>query len=67
MRRRRSADVGIKFGSTRVPRVSSGVAPELSSHQLNVFTIEEKLVERSFRRDAENHTPEACATIKPRR
>jgi len=33
-----------KMGSTRVPRVESGVAPD-----------------SSFRRDAENRTPEACA------
>ena len=42
-------------GSARVPRASSGVAPEpLADKFLN-------LVERNFRRDAENHRPEACA------
>ena len=51
----------IGLGSARVPRASSGVAPALSS--LTIFEIlsEEKFVDRRFRRDAENHTPEACA------
>ena len=40
--------------STRVSRVGSGVAPEPSS---------DKLVGRNFRRDAENHPPEAGATV----
>jgi xanthine dehydrogenase molybdopterin binding subunit/xanthine dehydrogenase small subunit len=41
--------------STRVSRVGSGVTPKPSSDKLN-------LVERNFRRDAENHPPEAGAT-----
>src|ERR1039458_1939500 len=49
------------MGSARVPRASSGVAPELSSHTLPGISRREKFVGRCFRRDAENHTPEACA------
>jgi phosphoribosylformylglycinamidine synthase len=42
-------------GSTRVPRVESGVAPDSSKAQT------EKSVEQGFRRDAENGTRDACA------
>jgi hypothetical protein len=49
------------MGSTCVARVSSGVAPELSAHHQPAICRAETLVERSFRRDAENHTPEAYA------
>src|ERR1017187_4206327 len=49
------------MGSARVPRASSGVAPELSSHTLPGISGREKFAGRCFRRDAENHTPEACA------
>jgi ATP-dependent helicase HrpB len=45
----------LKLGSARVPRADPGVSPE--SRQTNVQSGEQ-----SFRRDAENHTPEACAT-----
>ncbi|MEO6036493.1 MAG: phosphoribosylformylglycinamidine synthase subunit PurL [Verrucomicrobiota bacterium] len=41
-------------GTTRVPRVESGVAPDSSKTQIN-------LDERGFRRDAENDTRDACA------
>ena len=40
-------------GSARVPRAESGVAPDSCSTNL--------LELQSFRRDAENRTPEACA------
>ena len=49
------------MGSARLPRASAGVAPELSSHHLPAIGGGKKLAGRSFRRDAENHTPEACA------
>ena len=52
-----------ELGSARVPRASSGVAPELLSIHSAGQQGGEKLVEQSFRRDAENHTPEACATL----
>jgi hypothetical protein len=52
-------------GSARVPRASSGVAPELSPPILSEISSGEKFVERGFRRDAENHTPEAYAPPKP--
>ena len=42
-----------EMGGTRVPRVESGVAPDSSKTQT------EKSDQRSFRRDAENGTPEA--------
>src|ERR1017187_8131105 len=48
-------------GSARVPRASSGVAPELSSPTLPGISRKEKFAGRCFRRDAENYTPEACA------
>ena len=48
-------------GSARVPRARSGVAPELRRSNQNLGEVE-KFVGRNFRRDAENHTPEACAT-----
>jgi histidyl-tRNA synthetase len=41
-----------KRGSTRVPHVESGVAPDSLASQPE---------EKCFRRDAENSTPEACA------
>ena len=47
----------VAFGSTRVPRVVSGVTPETSSDQ----TSSEKLVEQSARRDASQGTRDACA------
>src|ERR1039458_1033375 len=49
------------MGSARVPRASSGVAPELLPHTLPGISRREKFAGRCFRRDAENHTPEACA------
>jgi len=45
-------------GSARVPRAESGVAPDSSKKQTDLI---EKPGEKSFRRDAENGTPEACA------
>ena len=48
--------------STRVSRVSSGVAPELSLHHSSLSVLDEKLAQRCFRRDAENYPPEAGAT-----
>ena len=56
-----SPNSGIGMGSARVPRASSGVAPELPSHTLAGISRREKFAGRCFRRDAENHTPEACA------
>ena len=53
-------------GSARVPRASSGVAPELASPHLPGIMGGEKLVEPGFRRDAENHTPEARAPRNPK-
>ena len=49
------------MGSARVPRASSGVAPELSSPISLGFSGGEKFAGQGFRRDAENHTPEAWA------
>jgi ATP-dependent helicase HrpB len=52
-------DLGaLKLGSARVPRAESGVAPD--SRKSNM-PAGEKLVQRDFRRDAENDTPEARA------
>jgi hypothetical protein len=51
----------VKMGSARLWRASSGVPPELSSHHLPEAGGVRKCAGRSFRRDAENHTPEACA------
>jgi phosphoribosylformylglycinamidine synthase len=45
-------------GSTRVPRVESGVAPDSSTSQPSP---KNNLDERGFRRDAENGTRDACA------
>jgi len=44
------------MGSTRVSRVSSGVAPELSLHSSNLGASREKVVGWIFRRDTENHS-----------
>jgi hypothetical protein len=54
-----NSEVGM--GSARVARASSGVAPELLSHTTSGLLGATKFVGRCFRRDAENHTPEACA------
>jgi type I restriction-modification system DNA methylase subunit len=43
------------MGSARVSRAESGVAPDSSAAPIK------KSVKQSFRRDAENDTPEACA------
>jgi NAD+ synthetase len=51
--------VDLKNGGTRVPRVESGVAPDSSTIS---FDAPQKSGGRNFRRDAENDTPEACAT-----
>src|ERR1017187_7251373 len=56
-----SPNSGIGMGSARVRRPSSGVAPELSSHTLPGISGREWFAGPCFRRDAENHTPEACA------
>jgi L-fuconolactonase len=48
-------------GRARVSRASPGVAPELSSHTIPVLDRTKNFVGRRFRRDAENHMPEACA------
>jgi phosphoribosylformylglycinamidine synthase subunit PurL len=45
-------------GSTRVPRVESGVAPDSSTTQIS---SKNNLDEQGFRRDAENGTRDACA------
>ncbi len=50
-----------KIGSARVSRASSGVAPELLPPAMSKISRAENFVERCFRRDAENHTPEARA------
>ena len=52
-------DVGI--GSACLRRASSGVAPELSSHTIFDLARARNFGRRGFRRDAENHTPEARA------
>ena len=48
----------METGSTRVPRVESDVAPD--SRPTKILT-QKSLMTMSFRRDAENCTPEACA------
>jgi ATP-dependent helicase HrpB len=49
------ADLGaLKLGSASVPLAESGVAPDSRSNKISS-------AEQSFRRDAENRTPEACA------
>jgi hypothetical protein len=58
---RLTSNLETKMGSARVPRASSGVAPELLPPATRKFSSAENFVERCFRRDAENHTPEACA------
>jgi len=50
-----------RMGSARVPRASSGVAPELLSPAIPGLSSAEKSEGLCFRRGAENHTPEACA------
>jgi hypothetical protein len=52
-----SVTVADAKGSARVPRAESGVAPD------SLKTQTEKIVGQSFRRDAENRTPEACAPL----
>jgi 5-methyltetrahydrofolate--homocysteine methyltransferase len=47
------------YGSARVPRAESGVAPD---SRLTNSAGEEKLVLRSVGRDAQHGTPEACAS-----
>ena len=49
------------IGSARLWRASSGVAPEVSSHTILGLSRARNFVRRGFRRDAENHTPEARA------
>jgi ATP-dependent helicase HrpB len=52
-------DLGaLKMGSACVPRAESGVAPDSRETKMQ---SREKSVQRDFRRDAENCTPEACA------
>src|ERR1035437_4597152 len=51
----------MEIGSARVPRASSGVAPELLSHTLPGISGAKKFARRIFRRDAEKHVPEARA------
>jgi hypothetical protein len=48
-------------GRARVSRADSGVPPGLSLHHLLGTDGIRKFAGRGFRRDAENHTPEACA------
>jgi L-iditol 2-dehydrogenase len=49
------------MGSAHVSRASSGVTPELSSQTISKVSGAGSFEERSFRRDAENNTPEASA------
>jgi F1F0 ATPase subunit 2 len=58
---RLTSNLETKMGSARVPRASSGVAPELLPPEVSKISRAENFVERCFRRDAENHTPEARA------
>jgi NAD+ synthase (glutamine-hydrolysing) len=51
--------VDLENGGTRVPHIASGVAPDAS---IKPILSAETAEEQNFRRDAENHTPEACAT-----
>jgi hypothetical protein len=53
-------------GSARVPRAGSGVAPEPPSSIIPEISTGENFVGRSFRRNAENHTRDACAPQPPR-
>src|SRR5665213_3298573 len=56
-------DLGaLKLGSASVPLAESGVAPD--SHETKMPSWG-KLVERDFRRDAENGTRDACAPQSP--
>src|SRR5580704_5006151 len=52
------------MGRTRVPRVSSAVAPEILSHVILGIPGGEKLVRRGLVRDAKNHKPEASVSRK---
>src|ERR1017187_4475008 len=49
------------LGSARVPRASSGVAPELSSSIISGISTAKNFAGRGFWRDAKNHTRDACA------
>ena len=49
------------MGSARVPRAADGVPPVVSSSHSSLTVWWFSQAEKSFRRDAANHTPEACA------
>src|ERR1039458_7144815 len=49
------------LGSARVPRASSGVAPELSSSIISGISTAKNFVGQDFWRDAKNHTRDAHA------
>jgi hypothetical protein len=49
------------MGSTSLRRVVCGVAPQTSFHKLLSPNGAEMMVKRSFRRDVENSTRDACA------
>ena len=56
-------------GSARVPRASSGGAPEhstITAYSLSGIGRGDKVGGRSFRRGAANHTPEAYPPRMPR-
>jgi hypothetical protein len=55
-----SSNAEVEKRSARLRRASSGVAPEPSSHHLSAICGGKRFVGQGFRRDAENHTPEAC-------
>ena len=55
------ANAEVRMGSARLRRASSGVAPELSSSTIFGLSRGRNFVRQVFRRDAENHTPEARA------
>ena len=58
---RLTSNLETRMGSARVPRASSGVAPEFLSPAIPGLSSAEKSEGLCFRRRAENHTPEACA------
>ena len=52
----------LNLGTARVPRAVDGVSPSARNHHL-AHRFVWKMVRRSLRRDAANHTPEACAPL----
>lgn len=64
---RQAVTMQYALGSVRVARVADGVAPSAARPRFGLAVRCVRFVQRSWRRDYANDTPEACAPQLPLR